>query len=134
MTFGPISDIEFTLHPTSTPVPATERDRLLAEPGFGTIFTDHMVTVRWSRDAGWHDGRLAPYGPITLDPATSVLHYAQEIFEGLKAFRQVSGQISGWPCQRCPRRRSSGLLTCWSARITPGCQPTIARACTSGRS
>jgi branched-chain amino acid aminotransferase len=93
MTFGPISDIEFTLHPTSTPVPAAERDRLLAEPGFGAIFTDHMVTVRWSQDAGWRDGRLEPYGPIALAPATSVLHYAQEIFEGLKAFRQVSGQI-----------------------------------------
>ncbi|HEY7144096.1 MAG TPA: branched-chain amino acid aminotransferase [Streptosporangiaceae bacterium] len=93
MTFSPISDIDFTLHPASSPLPAAERDALLADPGFGTVFTDHMVTIRWSQQAGWHDARLEPYGPLSLDPATSVLHYAQEIFEGLKAYRQVSGQI-----------------------------------------
>jgi branched-chain amino acid aminotransferase len=93
MTTSSIDHIDFALHPARTPVPAAERDRLLAEPGFGQIFTDHMVTARWSHDIGWHDGQLEPYGPITLQPATSVLHYAQEIFEGLKAFRQVNGQI-----------------------------------------
>jgi branched-chain amino acid aminotransferase len=51
------------------------------------------VTIRWSEDLGWHDGRLEAYGPLTLDPATAVFHYAQEIFEGLKAYRQVSGPI-----------------------------------------
>src|ERR1019366_9316287 len=93
MTTSSIDHLDFALPPARTPVPAAERDRLLAEPGFGQIFTDHMVTARWSHDIGWHDGRLEPYGPITLQPATSVLHYAQEIFEGLKAFRQVNGQI-----------------------------------------
>jgi branched-chain amino acid aminotransferase len=93
MTFSPTADIAFTLHPSQTPVPAAERERLLADPGFGTVFTDHMVSIRWSKQIGWHDGRLEPFGPIGLNPATSVLHYAQEIFEGLKAYRQVSGQI-----------------------------------------
>ncbi len=110
MTFSPINDIVFTLHPAQRPVPAAERDRLLAEPGFGTIFTDHMVTIRWSKQAGWHDGRLEPYGPVTLDPATSALHYAQEIFEGLKAYRQASGQIVAFrPEANAARFKTSAL-------------------------
>jgi branched-chain amino acid aminotransferase len=93
MISDPSSDIEFAIHPAASPVPAAERDRLLANPVFGTVFTDHMVTIRWTREAGWHDGRLEAYGPLSLVPATTVFHYGQEIFEGLKAFRQVSGQI-----------------------------------------
>jgi len=57
------------------------------------VFTDHMVTMRWSAERGWHDARLEPYGPLTLDPATQVFHYAQEIFEGLKAYRHDDGSI-----------------------------------------
>jgi branched-chain amino acid aminotransferase len=87
------SEIDFALRPAASPVPAAERERLLANPGFGQVFTDHMVTIRWSEDLGWYEGRLEAYGPITLDPATAVFHYAQEIFEGLKAYRQVSGPI-----------------------------------------
>ncbi len=86
-------EIVFALQPASEPVPAAERERLLADPGFGQIFTDHMVTARWSIDRGWHDARLESYGPIPLEPATQVFHYAQEIFEGLKAYRQASGPI-----------------------------------------
>ncbi len=93
MTVSTNSEIDFALRPAASPVPAGERERLLADPGFGQIFTDHMVTIRWSADRGWYDGRLEAYGPITLDPATSVFHYAQEIFEGLKAYRQASGPI-----------------------------------------
>ena len=93
MTAGSDSEIEFRLHPTSAPVPAAERERLLEDPGFGRVFTDHMVTIRWSADRGWHDARLEAYGPFTLDPATAVFHYGQEIFEGLKAYRQASGPI-----------------------------------------
>jgi branched-chain amino acid aminotransferase len=93
MTASTGREITFELHPASDPVAAAERERLLAEPGFGKIFTDHMVTLRWSADRGWHDGRLEPYGPLTLDPATQVFHYSQEIFEGLKAYRQASGPI-----------------------------------------
>ena len=53
-----------------------------------------MITLRWTAERGWHDGRLEPYGPFTLDPATSVFHYSQEFFEGLKAYRQDNGSIT----------------------------------------
>ncbi|MEJ7833444.1 MAG: branched-chain amino acid aminotransferase [Nocardioides sp.] len=66
---------------------------ILANPGFGTHFTDHMVTVEWTPDRGWYDARVTPYGPLTLDPATAVLHYAQETFEGMKAYRHGDGSI-----------------------------------------
>ncbi|HEX5091015.1 MAG TPA: branched-chain amino acid aminotransferase [Nocardioides sp.] len=66
---------------------------ILANPGFGTYFTDHMFTVEWTPVEGWHDARITPYGPLTLDPATAVLHYAQEIFEGMKAYRHADGSI-----------------------------------------
>ena len=72
-------------------------DARLAEirenPGFGVHFTDHMFTVEWTPDSGWHHARVEPYGPLTLDPATAVLHYAQEIFEGMKAYRHEDGSI-----------------------------------------
>ena len=86
-------EIDFALHPASEPVPAAERERLLADPGFGQLFTDHMVTIQWSADRGWYDAEVRAYGPFTLDPATQVFHYAQEIFEGLKAYRQAGGPI-----------------------------------------
>ena len=52
-----------------------------------------MFTVEWTPDAGWHDARIEPYGPLTLDPATAVLHYAQETFEGMKAYRHDDGSV-----------------------------------------
>jgi branched-chain amino acid aminotransferase len=69
------------------------REAVLADPGFGRHFTPHMVTARWTGDRGWHDGRLEPYGPIVLDPAAAVLHYAQEVFEGLTRYRYADGSI-----------------------------------------
>jgi branched-chain amino acid aminotransferase len=92
MTASAPGEISFTLHP-ARPLPAAQRARILAEPGFGRHFTDHMITLRWDTERGWHDGQLGAYGPISLAPATSVFHYAQEIFEGLKAYRQQSGPI-----------------------------------------
>ena len=86
--------IEFDIRPSSHPVPDADREALLRSPGFGQLFTDHMITLRWSAERGWHDGRLEPYGPFTLDPATSVFHYSQEFFEGLKAYRQDNGSIT----------------------------------------
>jgi branched-chain amino acid aminotransferase len=92
MTVGP-QQIDFEIRLSSDPVPAAEREQVLAAPGFGQVFTDHMVTARWTEGLGWHDARLEPFGPFTLSPATSVFHYGQEIFEGLKAYRQASGPI-----------------------------------------
>jgi len=66
---------------------------VLAAPGFGTHFTDHMLLAEWTPDEGWHDARITAYGPLQLDPATAVLHYAQEIFEGLKAYRHADGSV-----------------------------------------
>ena len=66
---------------------------ILANPGFGVYFTDHMFTVEWTPDRGWYDARITPYGPLSLDPATAVLHYAQETFEGMKAYRRDDDSI-----------------------------------------
>lgn len=64
-----------------------------SELGFGTVFTDHMFLADYQEGKGWYDPRIEPYGPLVLDPATAVLHYAQAIFEGLKAFRGVDGRV-----------------------------------------
>src|SRR4051812_41280791 len=85
--------MEISTTPSSTPVPDERLAEILANPGFGQFFTDHMFTVEWTPDAGWHDARIEPYGPLTLDPATAVLHYAQETFEGMKAYRHEDGSI-----------------------------------------
>ncbi|WP_369233073.1 branched-chain amino acid aminotransferase [Streptomyces sp. R21] len=82
------------LKPSSSPLSDAERQAILASPGFGRHFTDHMVTIKWTEGRGWHDGQLVPYGPLSLDPANMTLHYAQEIFEGLKAYRQPDGSVA----------------------------------------
>ena len=76
------------------PTPAAVRAALLADPGFGKVFSDHMVTIEWSEGQGWHNATLGPRGPIALDPAAAVLHYAQEIFEGMKAYRLADGALA----------------------------------------
>ncbi|HET8603085.1 MAG TPA: branched-chain amino acid aminotransferase [Marmoricola sp.] len=78
---------------TESPRSDDELAGILADPGFGIHFTDHMFTVEWTPDEGWHGARITPYGPLTLDPATAVLHYAQEIFEGMKAYRHDDGSV-----------------------------------------
>ncbi len=85
------SELEFDLRPHSSPVLPHDRDALLADPGFGRVFTDHMVAIRYKADRGWHDASVQARGPIALDPAAAVFHYAQEIFEGLKAYRTADG-------------------------------------------
>ncbi len=85
--------MEISTTATTTPVDDARLAEILASPGFGTHFTDHMLTVEWTPDQGWHDARITPYGPISLDPATAVLHYAQETFEGMKAYRHEDGSI-----------------------------------------
>jgi branched-chain amino acid aminotransferase len=64
-----------------------------AELGFGTVFTDHMFVANFQEEKGWYDPRVEPYGPFPMDPAAAVLHYAQAIFDGLKAFRGVDGKV-----------------------------------------
>ncbi len=83
----------FELHRTDRPVPDDERAALLAHPKFGTVFTDHMARVSWTATDGWTHRRVEPYAPLSLDPAAAVLHYAQEIFEGLKAYRHADGSV-----------------------------------------
>ena len=93
MAASPSTEIDFEIRPSTSRVPDAERERILEAPGFGQAFTDHMITLRWSTERGWHDGKLEPYGPFTLDPATAVFHYGQEFFEGLKAYKHDSGSV-----------------------------------------
>lgn len=78
---------------STNPRSDAERSEIHGNPGFGKYFTDHMVSIDWTTDLGWHNPEVRPYGPLMLDPAASVLHYAQEIFEGLKAYRHPDGSI-----------------------------------------
>ena len=87
-------EIQFARMPHSAPTSPEARAEVLANPGFGTNFTDHMVTIDWTEGRGWHDATIGPRQPIALDPACAVLHYAQEIFEGLKAYKQADGGIA----------------------------------------
>ncbi|WP_167139072.1 branched-chain amino acid aminotransferase [Diaminobutyricimonas sp. TR449] len=88
-----VTELEFAVTKNLVAKSPAERDEILADPGFGTHFTDHMVDICWSVKGGWHRPRVQPYGPISLDPAAAVLHYGQEIFEGMKAYRHEDGSI-----------------------------------------
>ena len=88
-----LAPLEFTVTRNLAAKSPAARDELLKDPGFGTVFTDHTVDICWSARGGWHRPRVQPYGPITLDPAAAVLHYGQEIFEGIKAYRHADGSI-----------------------------------------
>jgi branched-chain amino acid aminotransferase len=94
----------FPFEANPNPVDATERAARLVDPGFGRVFTDHMVTIRYSDAKGWHDAKVGPRAPLTLDPATAVLHYAQEIFEGLKAYRLADGSMALFRPEQNARR------------------------------
>ena len=102
--------MEFRYEANQSPASESRRAEILANPGFGQYFSDHMVTIDWTADlpgqeaafqAGeylkmvgeWSDARVEPYGPLSMSPAAAVLHYAQEIFEGLKAYRHDDGSI-----------------------------------------
>ena len=82
------------IEPASDPVPAEERERRIADPGFGRVFTDHMALVEYDEQQGWHDARITARATFNLDPASPVLHYAQEIFEGLKAYHRPDKQAA----------------------------------------
>jgi branched-chain amino acid aminotransferase len=87
------TDLEWSVTRNLAARSPQERAEILADPGFGKYFTDHMVDLCWSVNGGWHRPRVRPYGPISLDPAAAVLHYGQEIFEGMKAYRHADGSI-----------------------------------------
>ena len=86
--------MQFTTLPHPAPMDADARVEALKNPGFGTLFSDHMVTVDYVEGEGWHKATIGPRGPIALDPAAAVLHYAQEIFEGMKAYKHPDGSIA----------------------------------------
>ena len=87
--------MQFTRTPHPAPTPDVTRATLIADPGFGTVFTDHMVVIDYDEAlGGWQTPTIGPRGPIALDPAASVLHYAQEIFEGMKAFAHADGGLA----------------------------------------
>ena len=83
----------FRVDPNPNPASAEQREELVARMDFGKSFTDHMARVTWRHGEGWDDRRVEAYAPLTLDPAAAVLHYAQEIFEGLKAYRWEDGSL-----------------------------------------
>ena len=84
---------EWTVTHSENKLPVAEREAILDAPVFGTKFTDHQVVITWEKDKGWHSASVIPYGPIMMDPAAAVLHYGQEIFEGIKAYRHQDGSI-----------------------------------------
>ena len=80
---------EFSITKNPNPKKKPDPDTLR----FGTEFTDHMFIMDYQEGEGWHDGRIVPYGPLSLDPAAVVFHYAQEMFEGLKAYKSEDGRV-----------------------------------------
>src|SRR6266536_4086986 len=84
-----------------------------SELTFGTVFTDHMFVLDFQEEKGWYDPRVEPYAPIPLDPAAAVLHYAQAIFDGLKAFRGVDGKVRLFrPQKHVERMNNSAARRC----------------------
>ena len=101
-------DLIFQVTKNDNAKSVAELEEILAAPAFGQVFTDHMVDICWSEKGGWHRPRVQPYGPIALDPAASVLHYGQEIFEGLKAYRHPDGSVWSFrPDQNAKRLQRS---------------------------
>ncbi|HEX6249696.1 MAG TPA: branched-chain amino acid aminotransferase [Nocardioidaceae bacterium] len=85
--------LKIQLSPAARRVDVGRLAEIHADPGFGVHFTDHMFLAEWTPEDGWHDARITAYAPLSLDPATAVLHYAQEIFEGMKAYRHDDGSV-----------------------------------------
>src|SRR6476659_10575205 len=105
MTDGPL---EFTVERNAKPVSDEVRASILNDPPFGQFHTDHMVSIDYLDGKGWHNARVIPYGQIELDPSAIVLHYAQEVFEGLKAYRWADGSIVSFrPEANAARLRTS---------------------------
>ncbi|MCG5432682.1 branched-chain amino acid aminotransferase [Mycobacterium sp. MYCO198283] len=102
------ASLEFTVVPNEHPATDVERAAIMTNPPFGQHHTDHMVSISYTEGRGWHDAQVLPYGPIQLDPSAIVLHYAQEVFEGLKAYRWADGAVVSFrPEANAARLRSS---------------------------
>ncbi|WP_394827756.1 branched-chain amino acid aminotransferase [Pendulispora albinea] len=102
------SSLSFSKIPHPQPTSAERLAEILAKPGFGRHFTDHMVTIRWNESQGWHDAKVEAHRPLELSPSASVLHYGQAIFEGLKAYRQPDKSIATFrPLANAERFRAS---------------------------
>jgi len=86
--------LDFTITPNAHPMAEADRLKAFENLGFGTLFTDHMTVIQWDIDKGWHSAEVKARAPFQIDPAASVLHYAQEIFEGMKAYRTPDGRIT----------------------------------------
>ncbi|MGC2653776.1 MAG: branched-chain amino acid aminotransferase, partial [Mycobacterium sp.] len=100
--------LDFTVLRTANPTSDEARDAVLRDPDFGSYHTDHMVSIDYTDGQGWHDARVTAYGPLQLDPSAIVLHYAQGVFEGLKAYRWPDGSIVSFRAQaNAARMRSS---------------------------
>lgn len=100
--------LSFAVQRNADPTSGAKRQAILADPGFGRYCTDHMISLLYTHDRGWYDAAVQPYGPIELDPSAIVLHYAQEVFEGLKAYRWADGSIVSFrPEANAARLRSS---------------------------
>ena len=82
---------KFTVLPNDNPASDAKRAELIDKPAFGQVFSDNMAHMTWTKGEGWGDRRIEPYAPLKMDPGASVLHYAQECFEGLKAYRHADG-------------------------------------------
>src|ERR1700742_4810448 len=91
---GSVGSMTFDLRPTANPTSDKDRAAQLVDPGFGRVFTDHMAIVRYTQGKGWHDARIESRANFPLDLALAVLHYAQEIFEGLKAYKREDGGVN----------------------------------------
>ena len=103
-----MADLEFAITPSTHPASDAQREQILENPAFGQEFTDHMVSIEWTEDEGWHNAQVRAYEPVTLDPASNVFHYGQAIFEGLKAYRHTDGTITAFrPEQNAERMRHS---------------------------
>ncbi|MBO5926967.1 MAG: branched-chain amino acid aminotransferase [Clostridia bacterium] len=96
---------------TKTTTPAVKPDS--STLGFGKVFTDHMFIMDYSQDKGWHDARIVPFGRLAIHPASTVLHYGSEIFEGLKAYRRKDGEVQLFrPLENIRRMNRSANRMC----------------------
>lgn len=86
--------LTFKVYPTPEAQSESQRAKILDSPRFGAHFTDHMAKARWTTEEGWHGGRICAVEPYSLHPSSAVLHYGQEIFEGLKAYRHRGDVIA----------------------------------------